>query len=119
MKDEGMKAMELGKIYDRHTWPTHPSTEGLLKLAKEHPDYQSDRNKSRQLTGERMAHIETWYICPGCKAAYDTRKEAERCAVNHIYSEQWAVSSKYPGKAVKVTRNRPLMQALAEAELPD
>lgn len=39
MKDEGMKAMELGKIYDRHTWLTHPFTEGLLKLVKEHPDY--------------------------------------------------------------------------------
>lgn len=31
--------MEIGNISDRYTRLTHPFTEELLKLAKEHPDY--------------------------------------------------------------------------------
>ena len=31
--------MEIGNINDRHTWLTHPITEEILQLAKEHPDY--------------------------------------------------------------------------------
>ncbi len=31
--------MEIGNINDRRTWLTHPITEELLQLAKEHPDY--------------------------------------------------------------------------------
>lgn len=31
--------MEIKGITDRHTFLTHPITEEILKLAKEHPDY--------------------------------------------------------------------------------
>lgn len=66
-----------------------------------------------------MAHIETWYICEACKAAYSTKSEAQKCAVSHVYSEKWAISHTYPGKAVKVLRNRSEAQALKEAEMKD
>ena len=67
-----------------------------------------------------MARLETWWRCPVCKAkAFTTRKEAEDCARTHVYAEHWAVSQKYPGKAVKVMRNRGVAQALKEAEEDD
>ena len=67
-----------------------------------------------------MAKIETWWRRPVCTATvYTNREEAEECAKNHVYSEQWAVSEAFPGKAVKVTRNRGIAQALQEAEEPD
>lgn len=50
-----------------------------------------------------MAHIETWWDC-GHGHRHDTRKEAERCALRRISPVDWAVSDKYPGKAVMVTR---------------
>ena len=66
-----------------------------------------------------MAKIETWWRCPGCKGAYTSYKEAENCAKSHVYHEQWAVSEKYPGKAVKITSWRNADQALWEAEESD
>ena len=47
------------------------------------------------------------------------KREAEECAKSHVHSEQWAISETYPGKAVKVTRNRGIAQALREAEESD
>lgn len=71
-----------------------------------------------------MAHIETWYRCP-CGARYDTQRKANRCAVSHVCAEEWAVSHRYKGKAVKIWgRCAPGSKgsrewALQEAELSD
>ncbi len=62
-----------------------------------------------------MAHLETWWKCPGCHRHWDTRREAEQCAATHVHSEQWAVG-KY--KAVKVSY-RGQDWALREADLSD
>ena len=66
-----------------------------------------------------MAHMETWYKCPVCNGTFYSRDEANKCAISHVYSERWAVSHKYPGKAVKVLSYRNEMQALEEAEMKD
>ena len=67
-----------------------------------------------------MAKIETWWRCPVCRnRIFTTKREAEECAKSHVYYEQWAVSEKYPGKAVKVTDQRNTAQALREAEEKD
>lgn len=69
-----------------------------------------------------MAHIEMWYRCP-CGARYDIQKEAIRCAISHVKSEQWAVGK--DGKAVRIFENHaPNSQhgangALREADLSD
>lgn len=71
-----------------------------------------------------MAHIETWYRCP-CGARYGERQKAVRCATSHICSEQWAVSHRYKGKAVRIFPCRAqgsmgsLEWAMQEAELSD
>lgn len=55
-----------------------------------------------KLFGE--AHIETWYRCPVCHAAFDSYKEAMDCRNNHpIRSERWAVGPR--GKAVRIFDN--------------
>lgn len=69
-----------------------------------------------------MAHIETYWRCR-CGARYDTQKEAIRCAISHVRSEQWAVGK--GGKAVRIFENHaPNSQhginwALREADLSD
>jgi len=69
-----------------------------------------------------MAHIETWYRCP-CGAAYDTQKEAIRCAASHVKSEKWAVGK--GGKGVRIFDNwapdtaHGINGALREADLSD
>jgi hypothetical protein len=63
-----------------------------------------------------MAHVETWWRCPGCHRKHDTQKKAEKCAVTHVHSEQWAVGG--GGKAVLVAY-RGLEWALREADLSD
>ena len=65
-----------------------------------------------------MAHIETWWDC-GHGHRHDTRKEAERCALRRISPVDWAVSDKYPGKAVMVTRQMPPQKAIIEADMSD
>lgn len=66
-----------------------------------------------------MAKIEKWYRCPGCKAVYYDRDEAEKCAVSHVHSEIWAVSTAHPGKFVRVTVDKTAAQAMIEADIPD
>lgn len=71
-----------------------------------------------------MAHIETWYRCP-CGAHYDTQREANQCAISHVRAEEWAVSHRYKGKAVRIWERRTPGSmgsrewALWEAELSD
>ena len=72
-----------------------------------------------------MAHVETWYRCLYCKAAYDSMKEARECAAGHVRAEKWAVSENLPGKAVsfdpsaKPWSYNSEQWALQEAELSD
>lgn len=66
-----------------------------------------------------MAYIETWWRCPGCNGAYSSYKEAGECAKKHVFTERWAISEKYPGKAVKVTGWRNEAEALRQAEESD
>lgn len=71
-----------------------------------------------------MAHIETWYKCP-CGAHYATQREANQCAISHVRADEFAVSERYQGKAVRVWgRCAPGSMgsrewALQEAELSD
>ncbi len=65
-----------------------------------------------------MAHIETWWEC-GLGHKHDTRREAERCALSHVCSCDWAVSDRYPGKAVRITRSMPIQRAIVEADTSD
>lgn len=70
-----------------------------------------------------MAHIEIWYRCPVCNAAYTEYIEAVRCRNKHdIISERWAVGKE---KAVRIFDNCApngrggLNWALNEADLSD
>ena len=69
-----------------------------------------------------MAHIETWWRCH-CGQAWSTQKEAIRCAITHVHSEQWAVGK--GGKAVRIFDNcapdsmHGINGALYEADLSD
>ena len=65
-----------------------------------------------------MAHIETWWKCPGCHRYWSTQQKAERCAITHVRPEKWAVSHKHPGKAVSC-QYRGTAWALREADLSD
>lgn len=65
-----------------------------------------------------MAHIETRWVCPVCRCWSFSQKEARACAASHVRSEKWAVSDKYPGKAV-ACNYRGESYALREADEPD
>ena len=65
-----------------------------------------------------MAHIEIWWRCPCCHRHWDTQREAAKCAGSHVRAERWAVSDRYPGKAV-VCNYRGDAFALREADLSD
>ena len=65
-----------------------------------------------------MAHIETWWRCPGCHRCWDTKREAAKCAASHVRAERWAVSDRHPGKAVACNYRGDAF-ALREADLSD
>lgn len=65
-----------------------------------------------------MAHLEKLWVCPGCHVKWSTQREANKCAISHVHCEQWAVSDKYRGKAVKCNY-RGTEWALREADTPD
>lgn len=65
-----------------------------------------------------MAHIETWWRCPGCYRCWDTQREAAKCAASHVRAERWAVSDRLPGKAVACNYRGDAF-ALREADLSD
>ena len=65
-----------------------------------------------------MAHIETWWRCPGCHRFWDTQREAAKCAASHVRPERWAVSDRHPGKAVACNYRGDAF-ALREADLSD
>lgn len=65
-----------------------------------------------------MAHIEVWWRCPGCNRTWTEQREAVKCAASHVRAERWAVSDRYPGKAV-ACNYRGETFALREADLGD
>lgn len=65
-----------------------------------------------------MAHVEIWWKCPGCHRYWQSQGEAAKCAASHVKAERWAVSDRYPGKAV-ACNYRGEAFALREADLGD
>lgn len=65
-----------------------------------------------------MAHIEVWWPCPCCTRVWTEQREAVKCAASHVRAARFAVSDRYPGKAV-ACNYRGEAFALREADLGD